>query len=254
MDRQENLDYAEKWMRDGISVIDPPGFFLSVEVDMSHGKQVIENLLRQGIEVTYTHLFVRVVAMVLSEHPELHQLVSATRKLSPTSVDIGLSISGSMFVSPVLVIRDAAKKSLLDVALEIGEQVPKARAQHEEMLNTIRKWGWVVPFGWMRRSYLRILTKQIWFRRKDVGTFQISSLSSVDQFVPMLFSTSAILGIGRVCNRVVAEDGIARVRPTVILSCCVDHKVWDGVTAAFFLSQMKGLLISRDIESSVMNV
>lgn len=246
------LDYAERWMRDGLSVVDAPGFFESLEVDMTRGKAVIEKLRQAGLRVTYTHLFVRAVALVLSRRPELHQLVSGRRKLSPGTVDIGLSISGSMFVAPVVVIQDAARKTLVEIATEVAEKVSGVREQQEEFLETIRKWGWLVPFGWLRRWYLRVLTKQLWFRRQGVGTFQVSCLSDVDQFVPLMFSTSAILGAGRVCDRVVASDGQPRVTPTVILSCCADHKVWDGVKAATFLVELRELLVSKDLESIVL--
>ena len=250
-DKYVKLDYAERWMRDGLSVVDAPGFFQSLEVDMSQGKAVIGKLRQAGVQVTYTHLFVRAVALVLARRPELHQLVSGRSKLLPGTVDIGLSISGSMFVAPVLVIRDAARKTLVEIAAEVAEKAPGIREQQEKFLETIRKWGWLVPFGWLRRWYLRVLTRQLWFRRQGVGTFQVSCLPDVDQFVPLLFSTSAILGAGRVCDRVVASDGQPRVTPTVILSCCADHKVWDGVKAATFLVELREVLVSQDLESIV---
>jgi len=249
MDKYLKLDYAERWMRDGLSVVDAPGFFESVEVDMSQARAVIEKLRQTGVHVTYTHVYVRAVALVLSRRPELHQLVSGRRRLLPGTVDIGLSVSGSMFVAPVLVIRDAARKTVVEIASEVAEKVAGVREQQEKFLETIRKWGLLVPFGWLRRWYLRLLTRQLWFRRQGVGTFQVSCLPDVDQFVPFLFATSAILGAGRVCDRVIARDGQPRVAPTVILSCCVDHRVWDGVKAATFLVELRELLVSQDLES-----
>jgi len=254
MDKYVKLDYAQRWMRDGLSVVGAPGFFASLEVDMSQGNAVIDKLKRTGVRVTYTHLYIRAVALVLSRKPDLHQLVSNTCLLSPGTVDIGLSVSGSMFVAPVLVIRDVARKSLVEIASEVADKVSGVRAQQEEFLEAVRKWGWLVPFGWLRRWYLRVLTKQLWFRRQGVGTFQVSCLPDVDQFVPFLFSTSAILGAGRVRDRVIVKDGQPHVTPTVILSCCADHKVWDGAKAATFLVELRELLISPQLESLVLGL
>jgi len=86
------------------------------------------------------------------------------------------------------------------------------------------------------------LISQIKFTRKGNGTFQVSCLSNVDQFVPFLFTTSAILGTGRVRERVIAINGKAEVRPTVIISCCANHKIWDGILAAKFLNAVKNII------------
>lgn len=248
-DNYTRLDYAERWMRDGFSVVPPPGFFVSLEVDMSNVARLLARLKERGERVTYTHIFVRAVALVLDRHPDLHHLLSHRWRLSPCSVDIGLSVAGSMFAAPVLVIRDAARKSLAEIREETIRGAPAVRASQQRFLRMLRRWGWLVPFGVLRRAFLRFITRQLWFRRKGVGTFQISCAPQVDQIVPFLFQTTAILGIGRVCQRLgISQHGEPQVRPTVFLSCCADHRVWDGNTAATFLNELQKTLVSEDLE------
>ena len=119
LDRTEPLDFSERWLRDGLSAIDPPGGFLAVEVEMSNALSRRNALRRHGTAVTYTHLVVVAVAAALSRHPELHQLVAGNSRLRPKSVDICLSISGDNAMTPVLIIADAGHKSAGDIAEEI---------------------------------------------------------------------------------------------------------------------------------------
>jgi hypothetical protein len=68
----------------------------------------------------------------------------------------------------------------------------------------------------------------------------------VDVFAPLLFNTAAALGVGRVRDRVVALNGVPTVRPTVTLTCCLDHAVWNGMEAAQFLTGLRQVLESGD--------
>lgn len=247
----ESLSYADYWLRDGLKICEAPGFFGSVEVDMTASENLISDLRSTGIKITYTHLFVKAAAVTLTRCPELHQLVIRKHRIYPEIVDIGLSISGQSFVAPIMVIKDAANKNINELAEEIMRRTPEIRHQDEKLLKSLQKWGWIIPFGWLRRAILRSLMAQAWFRLSGTGTFQVSCLPNVDMFVPFLFNTSAILGVGRVRERVVVIDHQPTVRPTVILSCCADHKVWDGVSAAKFLTELAKILESGELEREI---
>ncbi len=247
----QRLDPAERWMTDGLRVADGAGLFVSEEVDMSQARAAITRLRDSGVKATYTHVFVRAAAIALARHPELHYLVVGSKRYLPNRVDIGLSVSGSSVVAPVLVIEQAESKSLRQIAQEIIEAAPQAREENERMLDGLRRRSWLTLFGWLRRSIVRGLLRNFSFRHKDVGTFQVSCLKDVDQFAPLLLTAGAILGTGRVRDRVVAINGTPDVRPTVIISCCADHKVWDGVRAASFIQEFKAVLESDHLESEL---
>ena len=239
---QQTLDAAERWMTDGLRVADAPGFLISELVDMSRAATAIKQLRECGIKATYTHVFVHAVAVALARNPQLHQLVIGDKRYVPNRVDIGLSVSGSTVVAPVMVIEQADSKSLGEIAREVTERAPLLRAENERMLTGIRHYGWLVPFGWLRRWIIHRLMKNIAFRHKSAGTFQVTCLKNVDQFAPLLLATGAILGTGRVCERVVVVDGRPEVQLTVIITCCGDHKVWDGMRSALFIGVVKTIL------------
>lgn len=248
-DTVEKLDYADRWIRDGIAVIPHPGFFLSMEVDMTSCNDIIQQFRDKGVKVTYTHIFIRAAALVLSRHPDLHQVIRGTRRLLPRNVDVGLSVQGDSVAAPVLVIANAESKTLQEIADEVVNRVPEVRSEDTKMLSSMRRWGKVVPFGFMRRWLLRVALNQLRFVRKRVGTFQITTLRQVDVVAPLLVPAGAILGVGRVRDRVLVINGKQEIRPTAIISCSADHRLWDGARAAKFMTALNDLIQSDELKA-----
>ncbi|MGH9627271.1 MAG: 2-oxo acid dehydrogenase subunit E2 [Bryobacteraceae bacterium] len=240
--RQEKLDHADRWLRDGLQVCQPPAFFISLDADMTRSKAALERLRHDGIRATYTHVLVRAAALALARHPDLHQLVCGTKRYRPDSIDIGLSVAGETFVAPIMVLAAADRKSLAELAAEISERAAEVKAADAKNLAMLRKLGWLIPFAFLRRAVIRLLMSRVSFRRKGAGTFQVSSAINADVAVPFTFTTTAILCCGRVRDRVVAVDGEPAVRPVLTLVCCVDHRVWDGRASERFLTTVKEIM------------
>jgi pyruvate dehydrogenase E2 component (dihydrolipoamide acetyltransferase) len=236
-----HLDYAERWLLDGLHVLRPPFSALQVTADMTHATRRLEDLRREGVHATATHLLVQAAARALAANPALHQLIAGTRRHRPATVDIGLSVTGDTFVAPVLVIESANTKSIGDIAAEITRRAPGVREADRQMLGVLRRWGWIVPFGFLRRAILRLLFRSGAFRRKGAGTFQISTVAG-DWALTSTFATSGVLIGGQIWSRVVAIDEQPAVRPIMTLTLSSDHGVWDGRAVARFMSAVKAEL------------
>jgi pyruvate/2-oxoglutarate dehydrogenase complex dihydrolipoamide acyltransferase (E2) component len=243
-ERSEPVDYAERWLCDGLEICQPPAFFHTVEVDMTNCRVILEQINKTCVKATYTHAVVRATALALAAHPDLHQVVCGGRRHFPSRIDIGLSVAGEAFLSPTLVLEGAECKSISELAREIKLRAPQVRQSDREMLRLLRRWGWLVPLGILRRTLLRLLRTRKPFRCKASGTFQVTCLPGVDLFVPAAFATSAIVAAGAVRERVIAHNGESVVRPTLFLTCGADHRVWDGRAAERFLGTMKTILES----------
>jgi pyruvate dehydrogenase E2 component (dihydrolipoamide acetyltransferase) len=76
------LDYAERWLLDGLRVLRPPFSALQITADMTQATRRLEDLRRQGVQATSTHLLVHAAARALAANPALHQLIYE-RGLSP---------------------------------------------------------------------------------------------------------------------------------------------------------------------------
>lgn len=238
---EERLDYAERWLRDALQVVRPPFSVLQTTVDMTHATARLEELRKRGVQATATHLLVYAAARVLSANPQLHQIVAGNHRHRPQRVDIGLSVTGESFVTPVLVIEGADKKTIEEIAEETTRRAPEVRQADHDMLQFLRRWGRLVPFGIVRRAVLRWLFRSAKFRRKGAGTFQVSTVP-LDWALSSSFSTAGVLVAGQTRSRVIAVDGVPVVRPMMTLTLSGDHGVWDGRAASRFLSGVKSEL------------
>lgn len=241
------LDSAEKWLRDGIDACQVPAYFESLETDMSQARTLIETTRTQGLRITYVHILVRAVALALKANPDLNQLVCGGRVHRPGQVDIALSVAGESIAAPLLVIQAADLKSVSTLASEISRRAPEVRDQDRKMLLALRRWGWLLPLSPLRKAILRLLFRIYKFRRKGAGTFQVSVLPAVDQAMSPVFSASAMLAAGGVKDRVVVIEGRIAVRPTLILTCCADHRAWDGRAGQRFLLSVRQILESATL-------
>lgn len=252
--RRRTLNYAERWLRNGLEVNRQPAFYAVVNVDMSRPRTLLETARITGTHLTYAHMIVRATALALTRLPELHVLVCGATAHSPQQVDIALSVAGEGVVSPVLILEGADRKPLPELVSEIVQRVPQARVNHEHMLNGLRRWGWIAPFPFLRKAFLRAMSRSLTFRRKGCGTFQVSLWKEIDYALTPMFGSSAILTAGRVRQDVVAVDGKPAVRSVMTMACCADHRVWDGRAAERFLLAVRDILESGELDHELTEV
>lgn len=244
-ERSERLDHATRWLRDGMQAWPfVPTFFVALDADMTQSLAAVKALRDSGLKATYVHCMVRAGALALVSHPDLNSLVTGGRRHYPNRADIALSVAGETVAAPVMIIEGADRKSLGDLVKEISGRLRQTLRNDKENLNKLRKWGWVVPFSWARRTVLRTMLSRVATRRKMVGTFQMTISSDVDMGATTMFATSGLLTVGRVRDTPVVIEGQVVARPMVTMICCADHRAVDGRTAAKFLQTMRQILES----------
>lgn len=229
-------------MRDGLTVCHVPAFAVCVEVDMGQSKNLLAAAKSAGTRLTYAHLFVRAAAVALSGMPDLHRLVCGNRSHQPGNVDIALSVAGDAAVAPVLIVEKADQKPVTRIADEVVRRTPEVIEKDKAFGRALDTWGRLIPFGFARRALLRLCSRSVRFRRKGSGTFQVSVLRGVDSASSSVFGGTAMLAAGSVREKAVVADGRIVVRPCVTLTCCADHRVWDGRAGQRFLEKVKSVL------------
>jgi pyruvate dehydrogenase E2 component (dihydrolipoamide acetyltransferase) len=183
---------------------------LHSEVDVTLTVQKRERI-KADTGVTYTDIFVEIVAAALEEHPVLNARWSEEAILIPGHINIGVAVDlGEGLVVPVL--RDANHMSLVQIHTGLQRLVERARSGNATI------------------------------EELSEGTFTITNLGRycVDTFTPILNPPeTAILGIGRIIEKPAVVDGDIVPRAMMGLSLTFDHRVVDGATASAFLDQVR---------------
>ncbi len=186
---------------------------LLTEADVTEMVRTRERL-KQRFNLTYTDIIIKAVAVALREHPRLNAtLVGEEIQLLPEiHVGVAVALEEGLIVP---VVREADKKTLEETALDTKRLAEGARAG-------------------------RLTVDEV-----TGSTFTITNLGmyEVDGFTPIVNPPeAAILGVGRIVEKLVVYQGEAAKRTMMTLSLTVDHRLVDGAVAAAFLRQVKELL------------
>jgi pyruvate dehydrogenase E2 component (dihydrolipoamide acetyltransferase) len=189
-----------------------PAFQISMSADMTTALALRERLRDE--KVTVTDVLTKLAAIALLRHREVNAHFAGDEvRIFPTA-NVGLAVATERGLL-VPVIRECERKSLIQLAVERGQLVQRAR---EGKLSADDLEG---------------------------GTFTISNLGmyGVEQFIAVLNPPqAAILAVGAIEERPVAENGELVVRPMMSLTLTCDHRAVDGAKAAEFLRELKMLL------------
>jgi pyruvate dehydrogenase E2 component (dihydrolipoamide acetyltransferase) len=196
-----------------------PHFYLVREVDASRliewRKRVTASIEQQaGTKPTFTDLLVRLIGAALRDHPRLNaSWADGSIQWNPEiNVGIATAVDEGLIVP---VIHNADRCSLGEITARRAELVDRARRQK--------------------------------LRPADIsdGTFTLTNLGmyNVDAFDAIVNTPqAAILAVGRIADRVVPLAGQVVIRPMMVMTLSLDHRVVDGARAAQFLDDLAGLV------------
>ena len=186
---------------------------MMMEVDVTELVQLREQV-KADFDVTYTDLLVMAVAKTLKNHPLLNVVLIGDEIQLLDCIHIGVAVAlPDGLIVPV--VRDADKLTVQEIAQK-GRRL--AQGAREGTLAVDEVAG---------------------------STFTITNLGNygLDGFTPIINAPeAAILGVGRIAERVaVHDDQIAR-RKMMTLSLTIDHRLVDGAPGAEFLRSLQELL------------
>ncbi len=175
---------------------------------------------RAGVKLTFLPFITKAVVAALKKHPQLNaafdEATSEIVERGRYNIGVATSTDAGLMVP---VIRDADRKSLLDVAREIARLGEDAKA------------GKV--------------------RSEDLGgsTFTITSLGAQGGLfaTPILnFPEVGILGVHRIKERPVVRSGQIVIGQVMLLSLSFDHRIIDGHVGAAFAYEIIAMLEDPD--------
>ena len=169
--------------------------------------------LRNKIEgnPSLTIIMLKLIAKALKDSPDANATLEGDKLTTYDSINIAVAIDTPFgLLTPVL--RDVDRKSIKQLLDEYGDLVERARNG-----------------GLKEKDFVG-------------GTFTITNLGmlDVDSFTPIINPPQiAILGINRIKDSIVIEDGLTKNIKTMYLSLSFDHRAIDGAPAARFLQRVK---------------
>jgi pyruvate dehydrogenase E2 component (dihydrolipoamide acetyltransferase) len=190
---------------------------IAVEVDMTDAlrlREQLQQLLADSAQPTITDLVIRAAVRALRDHPALNATLEHGELRLHDAINVGLAVDADDGLI-VPVIRNVESLSLQALAEQTRRLAESARA------NTLA------------------------LDDLQGGTFTVTTLGAlgVDFFTPIINPPQvAILGIGRVFDKLVLHGERPVERQSMYLNLSFDHQVIDGVPAARFLQSVKRAL------------
>ena len=177
-------------------------------------KILVDSHKDKNIKISYNAILVRVIGRALEEHPKMNSSVIKDEIWLWDSVNVGVAVDAEQGLI-VPVVRDANKKDLIAIQKDIDDKVERAKSKK------------LVPDD------------------LQGGTFTLTGLGFLDieAFTPILNPPEVgILGVGKIIEKPVVENGQIVVGQRMMLSLTFDHRIIDGADGARFLKTIKSYI------------
>lgn len=192
-----------------------PHVNMTAEINMTAASELKEKLSQAATgKISFTDIIVKCAARALTEFPVVNSSLIDGKIVTHADVNIGIAVAlDNGLVVPVL--GKAHLKTIVAVREEISALTAKARS------------------GGLTSDEV------------SQGTFTITNLGmyGVDHFTPIINPPeSAILGVCRIMDRPIVQNGVVVIRPMMNLCLSFDHRLIDGAVGAQFLARLRQLL------------
>jgi pyruvate dehydrogenase E2 component (dihydrolipoamide acetyltransferase) len=190
-----------------------PHFYLSIDIDMGAviQRRAEWSARAEARKPSHNDYIIYTCARALTQFPGLNASYSEQGIRLHRDIHIGMAVALDDGVV-VPVIRNPDRLSLAELALQSRELITKAQSKK------------LLPLDY------------------EGGTFTVSNLGmlGVDHFVAIINPPqAAILAVGRIAERVVAENGMFAIRSLMTVTLSADHRAVDGAMGARFLQRIK---------------
>ena len=169
-----------------------------------------------GSKITYTEILVYIIARALKDHSDINVSLIENEIKVWEDINIGVAVALGKEGLLVPVVKQADKKSLIEISKEVKSLVERARGG-------------------------KILPDEV-----TGGTFTLTSVGAIGvsyyQTVVINQPESAILGTGPIMEKPVVKHGQIVIASIMPYSLTIDHRVINGFGAEQFLARLKELV------------
>jgi len=217
------------------------------EVDLSKTIPFMERVTKEtGHKITVTHMFVAAMGRVLAEYPEYNVILRRNVPYQRDTCDVFVQVAikgadGRADLSGIK-INNADKLTVEEIAGKIAERAAKVRAGRDKDIEKAKGGVARIP-PMVLRPTIQALTSLSYDWNLDLSflgikkdPFGAAMITNVGGFgiphalVPLLPTSriGILFCLGMIHDRPHVIDGKVEVRPTLILTGSLDHRVLDG--------------------------
>ena len=234
-----------------------PQIYGDVDVDATAALAFIgEVRAATGVRVTMTHLVGKAIAHTLAAHPDLNVRMRRRRFVPRESVDIffvaavaGGDLSG-------VKVRDADRKSVVEIALELEARVQRLRGGDDADFGATKRLFDLLPTRLLTAGF-RLATWLTMDHDLDLRRFGLphaafgsAMVTSVGMFgiqhayAPLspYYRLAFLALVSEVTPRAVVVDGQVVPRPVLNIAATLDHRYLDGAQASRLARTMRSYL------------
>lgn len=165
---------------------------------------------KKGLRLTFLPFIIKAVISALRKHPIINSSLENDNIIIKKYYNIGVAVdTDDGLIVPV--VKAADSKNIFEIASELQELSDKAKVRKLDLMDM------------------------------KGGSFTVTNLGSVGvkYFTPMVnYPEAAILGPGRIRDKVVVENGKMVIKKVLPLSFTYDHRIIDGAEASRFMNDL----------------
>lgn len=190
----------------------------NMKADITNLKRV-KNQLNGLCKLTYTDLLVKILSKALLEFPLVNCSIDGNELIirNYTNIGVAVAIDGGLVVP---VVKHSQAKGLKEISEEVKNLAAKAK------------------------------NNQLSSNDMSGGTFTITNLGmfGMEAFSPIINQPQvAILGVNKIEETPVVQNGQIVIKPLMNLSLTADHRAVDGAVAAQFLARVIEIIEKPEI-------
>jgi pyruvate/2-oxoglutarate dehydrogenase complex dihydrolipoamide acyltransferase (E2) component len=240
--RKEKLSFARKAVIASASITKEKNAIHSfTEVDISVPRKLLNDYHeKNGERISFTGYITKCLANTINKHPKLNSFISRNSIVYLNDITISILIERELdgdSVPEPLGIKNCGNKSLYS----IHQEIRNAQRNQDNKLGGLSGNSWfrfILTF--LLKSFIRIADKNI-SMGVEYGKIAITAVGMFSHnpiwFIPHR-STTVLLTIGSINNKVVNIDGVLETREHLCLTVSFDHDLVDGAPAARFMNDL----------------
>jgi hypothetical protein len=195
-------------------------------------------------KLSLTPLLVKAAALAALASPGIHRMYGPWTAVDPVHADVGVSVEGQGILSPVVVLREADRRPLGELAAELKTLALEAREKETRDIALINRYLKLFPFPGLRRLLVRLFWQSPRVRRQAVGTIQFSNVGHFGIEAAQVPVVGELLLVGGVLRKrpIVDARGAIVAGTGAEFTIQGSHRKINGQTAGRFIAEFRRVL------------